>query len=122
MLTVKRLASLLSITVPAASQAVEQLVEHKILNERTGYARNRVFTAPDALSIINRPSAKNRFFPVRTPDGRHARLTIGGAASCGFGPAVGHAVGSDFREAPSDLPWHAIPQMLNDHAGERELR
>ncbi|MGY3488187.1 hypothetical protein ACVW1C_006070 [Bradyrhizobium sp. USDA 4011] len=46
MLTVKRLASLLSITVPAASQAVEQLVEHKILNERTGYARNRVFTAP----------------------------------------------------------------------------
>lgn len=41
-LTVKRLASLLDITVPAASQAVEQLVENKILNERTGYARNRV--------------------------------------------------------------------------------
>ncbi|WP_377829272.1 Fic family protein [Bradyrhizobium lupini] len=62
-LTVKRLASLLSITVPAASQAVEQLVENKILNERTGYARNRVFAAPDALSIINRPFGEEPILP-----------------------------------------------------------
>lgn len=62
-LTVKRLASLLDITVPAASQAVEQLVENKILNERTGYARNRVFAAPDALSIINRPFGEDPILP-----------------------------------------------------------
>jgi len=62
-LTVKRLASLLEITVPAASQAVEQLVENKILTERTGYARNRVFTAPDALSIINRPFGEDPILP-----------------------------------------------------------
>ena len=65
-LTVKRLASLLSITVPAASQAVEQLVENKILNERTGYARNRVFAAPDALSIINRPFGEDPLLPGDT--------------------------------------------------------
>jgi Fic family protein len=63
-LTVKRLASLLEITVPAASQAVEQLVENKILTERTGYARNRVFTAPDALSIINRPFGEDPILPA----------------------------------------------------------
>jgi len=62
-LTVKRLASLLEITVPAASQAVEQLVENKILTERTGYARNRVFAAPDALSIINRPFGEDPILP-----------------------------------------------------------
>lgn len=62
-LTVKRLASLLDITVPAASQAVEQLVENKILNERTGYARNRVFAAPDALSIINRTFGEHPILP-----------------------------------------------------------
>nr|WP_249810202.1 Fic/DOC family N-terminal domain-containing protein [Bradyrhizobium sp. 157] len=62
-LTVKRLAKLLDITVQAASQAVEQLVERKILVERTGYARNRVFTAPDALSIINRPFGEDPILP-----------------------------------------------------------
>ncbi|MHC2627269.1 hypothetical protein ACVIW2_009356 [Bradyrhizobium huanghuaihaiense] len=55
MLTVKRLASLLDITGPAASRSVEQLVENKSLNERARYARNRAFAAPDALPIINRP-------------------------------------------------------------------
>jgi Fic family protein len=62
-LTVRRLAKLLDITVQAASQAVEQLVERKILVERTGYARNRVFTAPDALSIINRPFGEDPILP-----------------------------------------------------------
>jgi Fic family protein len=62
-LTVRRLASLLGITVPAASQAVDQLVENKILEERTGYARNRVFAAPEALSIINRPFGEDPILP-----------------------------------------------------------
>jgi Fic family protein len=62
-LTVKRLAKLLEITVQAASQAVDQLVERKILVERTGYARNRVFIAPDALSIINRPFGEDPILP-----------------------------------------------------------
>jgi Fic family protein len=62
-LTVKRLASLLGITVPAASLAVEQLVESKILQERTGYTRNRVFAAPNALSIINRPFGEDPILP-----------------------------------------------------------
>jgi hypothetical protein len=43
---------------------VEQLVERKILVERTGYARNRVFTAPDALSIINRPFGEDPILPT----------------------------------------------------------
>jgi len=59
----KRLASLLEITVQAASHAVEQLVESKILQERTGYARNRVFTAPEALSIMNRPFGEDPILP-----------------------------------------------------------
>jgi hypothetical protein len=62
-LTVKRLASLLGITVPAASLAVDQLVESKILQERTGYTRNRVFAAPHALSIINRPFGEDPIVP-----------------------------------------------------------
>jgi hypothetical protein len=53
-LTVKRPAKLLEITLQAASQAVV---------ERTGYARNRVFIAPDALSIINRPFGEDPILP-----------------------------------------------------------
>lgn len=36
-------------------QAVAQLEEVGILKERTGYARNRVFAATEALTMINRP-------------------------------------------------------------------
>jgi Fic family protein len=54
-LTVRRLADILKVSIPAASQAVDQLVAGGMLVERTGYARNRVFAAPEALSIINRP-------------------------------------------------------------------
>jgi hypothetical protein len=43
--------------------AVDQLVESKILQERTGYARNRVFAAPNALSIINRPFGEDPILP-----------------------------------------------------------
>ena len=30
-------------------------MEARILQERTGYRRNRVFVAPEILTIINRP-------------------------------------------------------------------
>jgi Fic family protein len=53
--TVNRLAKLLEVSFPAAAQAVDQLSEVGILIERTGYKRNRVFAADEALLIINRP-------------------------------------------------------------------
>ena len=65
-LTVRRLANLLDISVPAATQAVEQLVEASILKERTGYKRNRVFSAHEALSIINRPFGEAPILPDET--------------------------------------------------------
>ncbi len=39
----------------AASSAVQQLVESGILTERTGYKRNRLFAAEEAIRILNRP-------------------------------------------------------------------
>lgn len=54
-LTVKRLAGLLDVTVAQTNQAVGQLVEAGILSERTGYARNRIFAATEVLTIVNRP-------------------------------------------------------------------
>lgn len=62
-LTVKRLADILEVSVPAATQAIGQLVEGGMLSERTGYARNRVFTSPEALSIINRPFGETPILP-----------------------------------------------------------
>ena len=63
-LTIKRLADMLEVSVPAATQAVEQLVEGGMLSERTGYARNRVFTSPEALTIINRPFGETPVLPA----------------------------------------------------------
>jgi Fic family protein len=65
-LTIKRLAGLLQVSFPAATQAVEQLVEGGMLTERTGYARNRVFVATEALSIINRPFGETPILPGDT--------------------------------------------------------
>lgn len=62
-LTIKRLADILDISAPSATQAVEQLMEAGILAERTGYKRNRVFSAPEALSIINRPFGEEPVLP-----------------------------------------------------------
>jgi Fic family protein len=62
-LTIKRLAELLEVSVPTASQAVGQLVGGGILIERTGYARNRVFASPEVLSIINRPFGEAPILP-----------------------------------------------------------
>ena len=46
---------LLDVSFPAAMTAIDQLMEAGILQERTGYRRNRVFLAPGVLTIINRP-------------------------------------------------------------------
>lgn len=62
-LTIKRLADILDVSVPAATQAVGQLIEAKILVERTGYARNRIFAAAEALSVINRPFGEAPILP-----------------------------------------------------------
>ncbi|MEI9915538.1 MAG: Fic/DOC family N-terminal domain-containing protein [Methylovirgula sp.] len=67
-LTIKRLADILAVSIPAATQAANQLVEGGILNERTGYARNRVFSSPEALLIINRPFGDAPVVPDNTQD------------------------------------------------------
>ena len=64
-LTVGRLAKLLSVSFPAATQAIEQLLEAGILTERTGYKRNRVFAAAEALAIINRPFGDPASLPIQ---------------------------------------------------------
>lgn len=53
--TAKRLGELLDISPPQSHQAISQLTEAGILKERTGYARNRIYVAEEALAIINRP-------------------------------------------------------------------
>jgi Fic family protein len=62
-LTIRRLADILEVSIPAATQAIEQLVEGGMLTERTGYARNRVFACPEALTIINRPFGEGPILP-----------------------------------------------------------
>lgn len=62
-ITIPRLATLLKVTYPAAATAVAQLEEIKVLVERTGYTRNRVFAAPEALSILNRPFGEDPIIP-----------------------------------------------------------
>ena len=64
-LTIKRLADILAVSVPAATQAIDPLVEGGMLTERTGYARNRVFVSREALSIINRPFGEMPILPGR---------------------------------------------------------
>lgn len=54
-ITAKRLGELLKVSYPAATTAIEQLSDAGILQEKTGYKRNRVFVAPEVLTIINRP-------------------------------------------------------------------
>ena len=54
-LTATRLATLLDVSFPAAMTAIDQLMDAGILQERTGYRRNRIFVAPEVLTIVNRP-------------------------------------------------------------------
>ncbi|MFP1130220.1 Fic family protein [Asticcacaulis sp. W401b] len=60
-ITAKRLANKLEISVPAATTAVEQLQDAGILTERTGYRRNRIYVAAEVLSILNRPFGSSPF-------------------------------------------------------------
>lgn len=64
-LTVKRLAAWLDVSLPAASRAVDQLMEMDVLTERTGYQRNRLFAAKEVLSILNRPFGTEPMVPER---------------------------------------------------------
>ena len=66
-ITAGRLAKILGISTAQAMQAVSQLEEVGILRERTGYARNRVFVAAEALTMINRPFGESPI-PVETPN------------------------------------------------------
>jgi Fic family protein len=64
-LTIRRLASILRVSIPAATAAIEALFGVRILRERTGYARNRIFVAAEALSVINRPFGEPAILPRR---------------------------------------------------------
>jgi Fic family protein len=57
--TVNRLAALLSVSFAPAAEAVKALCEVGILKERTGYARNRLFAATEVLELVNRPFGEN---------------------------------------------------------------
>ncbi|MBI1683256.1 Fic family protein [Caulobacter hibisci] len=61
--TIGRLAGLLDVSFPAASKAVGQLVDAGVLHERTGYERNRIFAASEALAIMNRPFGRDPILP-----------------------------------------------------------
>lgn len=64
-ITAGRLASLLAVSPVAAGTAIDQLVSVGIVRERTGYRRNRIFAATEALSIINRPYGEAPLLPER---------------------------------------------------------
>lgn len=63
-ITVQRLADRLEVSISAASTAIAQLQAAGIVEERTGYRRNRLFAATEALSIVNRPFGA----PPHVPD------------------------------------------------------
>jgi hypothetical protein len=54
-LMIRRLAALLEVSVPSAAAAVDQLRGAGVVEQRTGYRRNRLFAAHEARAIINRP-------------------------------------------------------------------
>jgi Fic family protein len=64
-ITAKRLGELLGISAPQVHQAIGQLEEASILRERTGYARNRIYAASEALTIINRPFGEAPILPEK---------------------------------------------------------
>ncbi|MEI8396519.1 MAG: Fic family protein [Rhodospirillaceae bacterium] len=61
--TVSRLSAVLGVSFHSASQAVGSLVDAGILTERTGYTRNRIFSAPEVLSVLNRPFSAEPILP-----------------------------------------------------------
>lgn len=53
-LTIKNLEEKLGVSNPAALRAINQLCEAKILRERTGFARNRIFAAEEVIELLAR--------------------------------------------------------------------
>jgi Fic family protein len=53
-ITASRLAGILKVSAPSVSAALRQLIEAKILTEKTGFKRNRIFVAQEVLEIYNR--------------------------------------------------------------------
>src|SRR5208282_3211517 len=49
-----RLATMLNVSAPSTSAAFKQLVEAKILTEKTGFKRSRRFVAQEVLGIYKR--------------------------------------------------------------------
>jgi Fic family protein len=62
-ITAGRLTALLDVSAAQAQQALRQLMEAGILHERTGYRRNRLLAATEALSIIDRPFGEDPILP-----------------------------------------------------------
>ncbi len=62
-LTAKRLAHILKVSIPAATTAIDQLLTADILKEQTGHSRNRVFSVHEALHIMNRPFGQEPIVP-----------------------------------------------------------
>lgn len=62
--TVRRLADRLGVSQPAAWTAIGQLVDAGVLQEATGFSRNRVFVAREVLVILNRPFGETPILPV----------------------------------------------------------
>ena len=42
----------LGVSAPAANRAVRQLLQKKIIHERTGYGRNRLFAAEEVVGFV----------------------------------------------------------------------
>ena len=53
MMDIKRVAACLDVTFPTAAKAVQLLVDHGILREVTGKARDRIFVYQRYLEILN---------------------------------------------------------------------
>ena len=58
-LTVNELKNELNISFPAANNALKSMTKAKIIRERTGDSRNRVFAAEEVLELIGRPFGEN---------------------------------------------------------------
>ncbi|KKN63619.1 hypothetical protein LCGC14_0499850 [marine sediment metagenome] len=54
-LRARTLADLLDVTFKAASDGLMQLEDLGVVEERTGFSRNRIFAAPQMLKILTRP-------------------------------------------------------------------
>lgn len=58
-LSAKELQKLLGVSQPATKRAIDQLQEAKILRERTGLGRNRIYAAEAVIEILARPWGEN---------------------------------------------------------------